>query len=670
MSEDCPNCGQLTNDSCSRLIEDSCGHRKCRICLLYEEQGCKTCEREKNKFVRIDGESLKANDRNDNEPEESSLITILDVSNSHSVKIINQNGENVSNEIQTNGNINKSVIKSTEQTINDSEDISEQSKPRKLLDRSHIIVIPGNPERYKCTLCGKIFRNKKGKCYHDACVTGVRPYHCSVCDRSFVKKSHFEYHERVHTGYKPFKCEICEKSFPQKNKLNRHILSHSRDKQFFCTKCDKKYSNKESLKSHMMTHSGSLPYICKSCGKAFGIRTNLNRHMHIHSNERPYICDFCGKSFKDQSLLSRHKRTHGKERPYSCAHCPRVFLSKSEVRRHLTIHSDVKPFNCEVCQTVFKRKDNLTRHMRHHHSEDTPYNIDNNIKKTKIVEKIKKKKIINSTKSKSNQVTKKVSKINNINNLSQKILIKDNVALGSSKNQINSRIDSMGNILPVIRAPGELSNAVSVINGPISKLRSDDVKGGDVIKKKTLTYTEPIPPAEAVVINQRIEEKLYHQSVNNNSCFYRESSRMDPHLLIPCLPPLRHNSLIKAVPNIKSTSEKLKDNNFLPPKSGTLIELKNSIASNSIMPNLDARNKGIQIDEQPRGKSIVVTEQIVDLTIKSGRIHENIPVEETNCVSTIKNSVSITENNSICNLKTSKMHWRRRTAEILKPHLN
>ncbi|XP_034943152.1 tachykinin-like peptides receptor 86C isoform X3 [Chelonus insularis] len=56
MSEDCPNCGQLTNDSCSRLIEDSCGHRKCRICLLYEEQGCKTCEREKNKFVRIDGQ--------------------------------------------------------------------------------------------------------------------------------------------------------------------------------------------------------------------------------------------------------------------------------------------------------------------------------------------------------------------------------------------------------------------------------------------------------------------------------------------------------------------------------------------------------------------------------------------------------------------------------------
>lgn len=46
MSEGCPNCGQLTNASCSRLIEDTCGHKKCRICLLYEEQGCKICEKE------------------------------------------------------------------------------------------------------------------------------------------------------------------------------------------------------------------------------------------------------------------------------------------------------------------------------------------------------------------------------------------------------------------------------------------------------------------------------------------------------------------------------------------------------------------------------------------------------------------------------------------------
>lgn len=43
MSEECPNCRQITNTSDSRLVKDSCGHTKCRMCLLYEEQGCKTC---------------------------------------------------------------------------------------------------------------------------------------------------------------------------------------------------------------------------------------------------------------------------------------------------------------------------------------------------------------------------------------------------------------------------------------------------------------------------------------------------------------------------------------------------------------------------------------------------------------------------------------------------
>jgi len=94
-------------------------------------------------------------------------------------------------------------------------------------DRSHITIVPGDPEKYKCNVCDKIFRNKKSKCYHDACVTGIRPYHCTFCDRSFVKRSHFEYHERVHKGYKPYKCNLCEKAFPQQNKLNRHMFSHS-----------------------------------------------------------------------------------------------------------------------------------------------------------------------------------------------------------------------------------------------------------------------------------------------------------------------------------------------------------------------------------------------------------------------------------------------------------
>lgn len=47
MNEECPNCKQITNTSCSRLVKDSCGHTKCRMCLLYEERGCKICSNER-----------------------------------------------------------------------------------------------------------------------------------------------------------------------------------------------------------------------------------------------------------------------------------------------------------------------------------------------------------------------------------------------------------------------------------------------------------------------------------------------------------------------------------------------------------------------------------------------------------------------------------------------
>ncbi|XP_076633306.1 uncharacterized protein LOC143347730 isoform X2 [Colletes latitarsis] len=581
MNEECPSCKQITNTSCSRLVKDSCGHTKCRICLLYEEQGCKICSNEHyvqnignydcTSTAKGNTNNISTFDKNTKYNEEIVLPLEL-VINKHSKSKTN-NSEFLSVNCTNNSelysesilNKRKKVYKSTTDVkhgdisgklyiskvetdnvplnahgcLNHKSGIEPSSynkvteicgleiktefssneklikdKSIKTCDRTHISVIPGSPERYKCNICSKIFQNKKGKCYHDACLTGVKPYQCSFCDRTFIKRSHFEYHERVHRGYKPFKCNLCEKAFPQKNKLNRHMYSHNKEKQFVCTKCNKGYTKRDDLKNHLDVHNSAKTYSCKECEKSFGILTNLKRHLKTHINERPHVCDQCNKSFKDKSLLIRHKKTHGKDRPFSCAHCSRVFLSKSELRRHLTVHSEEKPFSCKYCQTVFRRKDNLHRHIRHHHPDNPFYNAkklqnpvsdrSTNLEKTKQIN-LKQK-----------QRPKKSYKITS--NLLPKTSTKVSVVYVSSSDQISSRLDSMGNITPVIRTTSEVSNAVPVINGPISIKRPEDKTDN---RKKIFTYTEPIPLAEAVVINRRIEEKLYPQNVSNHNYFFR-----------------------------------------------------------------------------------------------------------------------------------------------------
>ncbi|XP_071650167.1 uncharacterized protein [Temnothorax longispinosus] len=546
------------------------------------------------------------------------------------------------------------------------EEVVEKSKNVKSRNRSHITIVPGTPEKYKCNACGKIFRNKKGKCYHDACVTGIRPYQCTLCDKSFVKRSHFEYHERVHRGYKPYKCKLCEKAFPQQNKLNRHMFSHSKEKQFVCPECNKRYSKKDDLKNHLNVHNAMAIYKCKSCDKSFRVLTNLKRHMQTHTSERPHRCDQCDKSFKDRSLLIRHKRTHGKERPFSCAHCNKVFLSKSELRRHITVHSDEKPFSCEYCQTLFRRKDNLNRHIRHHHTED--FSCEVTPGKTPVVEADRACSTTKGSQQRQKQKSRKTQ---------AKSTGKVTATFVSSRDQINSRLDSMGNITPVIRATSEVSNAVPVINGPINIRRLEDRTD-----KKMFTYTEPIPIAEAVVLNCRIEEKLYPQSASSHNCFVRSYLK-------------DRNSKVNSYSNNNLASQE--NHSFAAATSSQTGALLARATDQKDSTTDVYKERLARCEEEERSNQNKDEDEKEDETNREKRNfkdHEDpgtVSLRESNCVSTIKKHTTrqsegcSNENSANSNLdatnhttlpkdsqnscakKQSDMHWRRRIAETLKP---
>ncbi|KAL6254919.1 hypothetical protein P5V15_014261 [Pogonomyrmex californicus] len=722
-NEQCPNCGQLVNTTFSRIVKDSCGHTKCRMCLLYEEHGCKICQTTHctRKNIQdyltepcITNENLNDihNPVNDSSANEEIILPLELVINKDSKSKENCSDSNlikhgssklyeksafdndeeicesITNDAVTNNDSSKLCIPKIEpynvilniqthlRNENDcdsknlqnphdsqtkvkiSEKPVENSKNVKCHNRTHITIIPGIPEKYKCNVCSKIFRNKKGKCYHDACVTGIKPYQCTLCDKSFVKRSHFEYHERIHRGYKPYKCNLCEKAFPQQNKLNRHMLSHSKEKQFTCPECNKQYSKQDDLKNHLNIHNVTSIYNCKSCDKSFYILAHLKRHMQTHTNERPHKCDQCNKNFKDRSLLIRHKRIHGKERPFSCAHCNKVFLSKSELRRHLTVHSDEKPFSCKYCQTLFRRKDNLNRHIRHHHTED----FNREIHKVPVV------KTDQACLIKNNQRQKQKSK-----KAQSKSTAKVTTTFANFPDQINSRLDSMGNITPVIRATNEVSNAVPVINGPINIRRLEDRTD-----KKIFTYTEPIPIAEAVVLNCRIEEKLYPQSANSHNYFVRSYLK-------------DRNSKVNSYPNNKLASQE--NHNFvmdispIDPLSRMTINQKDctsDIHKEKIIRYEDEK------DNQNEDEKKKDDERNLDKK-RNFKDHKEDPgiisFGESNCVSTIKKHITQMEehvnknlanndNSDImtsskdsqnkCRKKQNDIHWRRRIAETLK----
>ncbi|KAG5306669.1 ZNF28 protein, partial [Acromyrmex insinuator] len=728
-SETCPNCGQPTNASFSRLVKDSCGHTKCRMCLLYEEHGCKICETQhciqreeephivnkeqsdtrilphevvvlplelvinkdsKSKenhsdsnFAECGSSNLYENITFDNEGTYGSVTNDTVINNAvtndtvTNHTITNDNSSetyiprlesynvalNIENHLRNENdhdsqNLQNQYVDDQAKTKNSEKEVVEKNKNKnvKRRNRSHITILSGTPERYKCNICGKIFRNKKGKCYHDACVTGIKPYQCTLCDKSFVKRSHFEYHERVHKGYKPYKCNLCDKAFPQQNKLNRHMFSHSKEKQFPCSECNKRYSKKDDLKNHLSIHNSTAIYKCKSCDKSFRILTNLKRHMQTHTSERPHRCDQCNKSFKEKSLLIRHKRTHGKERPFSCAHCNKVFLSKSELRRHLPVHSDEKPFSCEYCQTLFRRKDNLNRHIRHHHTEDNC-----EMSKTPVDE-------ADPSCAKNNQQRQKQRSKKTQSKNTGKVV----TTFASSHDQINSRLDSMGNITPVIKATSEVSNAVPVINGPINIRRLEDKTD-----RKIFTYTEPIPIAEAVVLNCRIEEKLYPQSANSHNYFVQNYLK-------------DRNSKVNSYPNNKPTPQE--NHNSTSSQIETLLP---RVTVNQRNSTTDVYNKRIIRCEEEKDNHDENEDERHSKERKNFKDHEDsgqesISFQESNCVSTIKkhtieseecsdinsmnnSSLDTTTNHTLpqdsqnsCGKKQSDMHWRRRIAETLK----
>lgn len=149
----CPQCEKLPTNATYRLVQDACGHRKCRMCLLQDEDSCRQCRQNSDKqqssvITKRECDTLIVSNREtagNRRPSEEALIDELST---------------VSLKTAGNGKTAKkaevAAMKRSYQTI---------------VIPNHISVLK-DPVSYKCNVCNKVFVTKSHIKYHMYCEGG------------------------------------------------------------------------------------------------------------------------------------------------------------------------------------------------------------------------------------------------------------------------------------------------------------------------------------------------------------------------------------------------------------------------------------------------------------------------------------------------------------------
>ncbi|XP_078002581.1 LOW QUALITY PROTEIN: zinc finger protein 446 [Phascolarctos cinereus] len=83
---------------------------------------------------------------------------------------------------------------------------------------------------------------------------GEKPYRCSECGKGFRELSTLRNHRRSHTGEKHYQCQECGKSFNWKSQLVIHKKAHVGEKQHTCVECGESFDWKSQLVIHKKAH--------------------------------------------------------------------------------------------------------------------------------------------------------------------------------------------------------------------------------------------------------------------------------------------------------------------------------------------------------------------------------------------------------------------------------
>lgn len=188
----CLQCKKACFGPINRLVQDACGHKKCRTCLLADEEQCSQCDAEngnqngfeKDEQPESDVLNCDRNSETNNEVVLNNHTAVIQV-NGGCPKVIRDNltfelnitpDENEVAESLEHANDNNKSSLNDEKITNDSFKIKKpnklEKKPHHPIDIPKHITVLSDPLSYHCTICDKTFVTKTHVKYHSYCSGG------------------------------------------------------------------------------------------------------------------------------------------------------------------------------------------------------------------------------------------------------------------------------------------------------------------------------------------------------------------------------------------------------------------------------------------------------------------------------------------------------------------
>ncbi|XP_059487668.1 zinc finger protein 684-like [Neocloeon triangulifer] len=408
--ESCPKCKLPINNKQNRLVQDACGHTKCRMCLLNEESGCFECRQneEQKRFSELRPPVIENYFEQNFVDQRIISPEPTDVHHSRGPDTWSRSSVvEMRNEIPIGQQQQPLDLKSGESPVpplirDKSPEVMFERLPsektaslpfkkslrfpkidlngqKQVLERRFASAPPEAKEEQSKQPGPEVDSSQQTQAsalrignVKEAAVQ-VSPEVIEKSTEPTDKKKRGKKaeplpgHIKVQEGVKKsYSCDVCKRSFSSRANVHYHISCGSTEKPFECMQCGKGFISITHYKIHIRSHSGKRPFVCVYCRKDFAQKGKLRRHMMLHTGERPYCCELCGKGFRDHNALTKHSSVHTDERAFSCTKCEKKFKEISNLKKHMVVHTKDRPYMCDICGKSFGFVNTLAHHKLIH----------------------------------------------------------------------------------------------------------------------------------------------------------------------------------------------------------------------------------------------------------------------------------------------------------------